>query len=275
MFFCLQHVIPAFLAFFLAVNASADIYRWRDAKGVLHYSDRRVSNAKVLALKKEYVYLKVVYVFDGDTVKLEDGRRIRLLNINAPEVESHQKLGEAGGEEAKRQLEEWILGKKVRLEYDAQRKDKYHRTLAYLFTESGENINVRLVRDGLAIANLHPPNLKFAKQLLAAQEEAESAGRGIWGKFDYQPIPIENLTKKKYRGWHRWLGKPRQVVEGRKYVRLKFAGNVAVVIPKANLRYFPPLSHYLHRSVEVRGWPSRRKGRYSILVRHPSDLRIL
>ena len=271
----LQVLVLFFLSAVWTSQAFSEVYRWQDAAGTWHYSDRRVIGAKPVTLKKEFVYLQVAYVFDGDTVKLEDGRRIRLLNINAPEVEGHQKLGEKGGEQAKRQLEQWVKGKKVRLEYDAVRRDKYHRTLAYLFTESGENINIRLVREGLAIANLHPPNLKFAKQLLAAQQEAEKARRGIWGEPEYQPIPIESLLKKKYHGWHRWLGKPRHIVEGRKYVKMKFSDNISVVIPKANLSYFPLLTDYLHHSVEVRGWPSRRKGKYSILVRHPSDLRIL
>ncbi len=255
--------------------AQAAVFQWRDREGQSHYSDRPVPGAKIVQLRTEPDYYPVQHVYDGDTVLLKDGRRIRLLNINAPEIETERKRGEPGGEEAKALLKALTAGRPVRLEYDVERHDKYGRTLAYLFRRDGLHLNLELVKAGWAIANLHPPNLKYARPILAAQEEAESARRGIWGMPYYAPKPIETLLRKKLHGWQRLVGVPRKLKAGRKYLRLQFLANVEVAIPRRNLSYFPDLQRYLGKRVEVRGWPSRRGRRYSILVRHPSALIVL
>ena len=69
----------------------AEIYRWQDAKGSAHFSDRFQPDAKIVNIKPGYDFYSVKTVYDGDTVQLEDGRKIRLLGINTPEV-----LGEGG-----------------------------------------------------------------------------------------------------------------------------------------------------------------------------------
>jgi endonuclease YncB( thermonuclease family) len=218
---------------------------------------------------------RVEYVYDGDTVKLADGRRVRLLNLNAPEVETKVKRGEPGGEQAKEALKALVQNRQVRLEFDVERQDKYGRTLAYLFTADGIHVNVELVRQGLAWANLHPPNLKYAEAILAAQREAESVKRGIWGMAAYAPQPIEVLRHKKLYGWHRFVGQAKRIKTLRKFVRLEFEQGVYVTIPKANLKWFKALETYLGQNLEVRGWPAWRGRTVSILVRHPSALVVL
>ncbi len=221
------------------------------------------------------LYQQVEYVYDGDTVRLADGQRVRLLNINAPEIESKHKRGEPGGEGAKRELQTLVRGRRVRLEYDLEKQDKYGRTLAYLLTEDGVHVNVEMVKRGWAIANLHPPNLKYAEAILAAQGEAEQAKRGIWGMDAYAPKPIEILRRKKLDGWQRLVGKVNQIEYRRKFIKLTFAQDLYALIPISNLKWFPNPNVYLGTQVEVRGWPAKRGHRYSILIRHPSALRIL
>lgn len=256
------------------VTALAAVYRW-DRGGQSYFSDRPVPGARSVALRPGFTYHRVEYVYDGDTVRLADGRRVRLLNINTPEIGTERKRGEAGGEQARREL--WALtgGRRVRLESDLERYDKYGRTLAYLFTEDGVHINLTLVKRGWAIANLHPPNLKYADAILAAQLEAERAKRGIWGMDAYAPKPIEILRRKKLSGWQRLVGKVNQIEFKRKFVRLEFAQDLYALIPKSNLKWFPDPHAYLKARVEVRGWPARRGREHSILVRHPSALLVL
>lgn len=79
-------------------------------------------------------------VIDGDTIESNE-TSIRLLGINSPEK------GEEGYEEAKKFLEDSILGKKVYLEYGNEKKDKYGRILAYVFLEE-LNVNVQSVLKG-------------------------------------------------------------------------------------------------------------------------------
>ncbi len=261
------------LSFWL-VTASAAAYR-SDQSGQSYFTDRPVPTASLVALRPGFTYHRVGYVYDGDTVRLADGRWVRLLNINTPEIGTERKRGEPGGEQARRELKALTGNRRVRLEYDLERHDKYGRTLAYLFTEDGIHINLTLIKRGWAIANLHPPNLKYTDAILAAQLEAERAKRGIWGMDAYAPKPIEILRRKKLYGWQRLVGKVNQIESKRKFIRLEFAQDLYALIPKSNLKWFPDLHAYLKARVEVRGWPLRRGREHSILVRHPSALLVL
>lgn len=256
------------------VAASAAVYRW-DLGGQSYFSDRPVPSATIGALRPGFIYHRVRYVYDGDTVQLADGRRVRLLNINTPEIGTERKRGEPGGEQARRALQALTGKRRIRLESDLERYDKYGRTLAYLFTEDGIHVNLTLVQQGWAIANVHPPNLKYADAILAAQREAEREKRGIWGMDAYAPKPIEILRRKKLYGWQRLVGKVNRIESKRKFIRLEFAQDLYALIPKSNLKWFPKLDAYLKARVEVRGWPARRGREHSILIRHPSALLVL
>ena len=125
-------------------------------------------------------FVSVSAVHDGDTVSATVGRRqerIRLIGIDAPEMGQ-----KPWGAEAKRQLEallspgQW----KVRLEYDVEKRDKYGRILAYLWTLDGKMINLLMVKSGYAALFTVPPNVKHAGELRTAQQEARAQKAGIW-----------------------------------------------------------------------------------------------
>lgn len=73
-----------------------------------------------------------------------------------------------------------VEGKRVRLEYDVEKRDRYGRTLAYVYV-GGVMVNERLVRAGYAQVSTYPPNVKYQERFLVAQREAREAGRGLWG----------------------------------------------------------------------------------------------
>jgi micrococcal nuclease len=84
------------------------------------------------------------------------------------------------GKEASALTKQLVEGKEVRLEFDVQRRDKYQRTLAYVYV--GEMmVNVELERQGYAQVATFPPNVKYQELLLQLQREAREAGRGLWG----------------------------------------------------------------------------------------------
>jgi len=128
----------------------------------------------------------VATVIDGDTLLLQGGGKVRLLGINAPEE------GQPYFEEATARLRELVEGKQVRLEKDIVKRDQYGRLLRYVFL-GGENINVKLVREGLAHVYLIPPNVKYELELRAAEEEARAAGRGIWQPSGIRCLRIINF----------------------------------------------------------------------------------
>lgn len=257
---------------FPAENSRAELFRWTDKQGTTHYSDKETVSAQKVTIQPGHAFYKVKKVYDGDTITLKNGERVRLLGINTPEIESRYKRGEPGGKEAGNWLKKQLKGKKIRLEKDQTKRDKYGRLLAHIFTKSGLHINLELVQKGLAITNFHPPNLKYEKSLLNAQEEAEKDRRGIWRMAAYEPQPIEKIKSRKQRGWGRFTGIARSLKKGRKFDRLIFSDSVDLRIPTKNLSLFPALKEYIGKQLEVRGWPSRQKDHYSILVRHPAAL---
>lgn len=128
----------------------------------------------------------VARVIDGDTFLLQGGEKVRLLGINAPEE------GQPYFEEATARLRELVEGRQIKLERDVVDQDRYGRLLRYVFLE-GRNINVELVREGLAHVYLIPPNLKYEAELRAAEEEARAAGRGIWRPSEVRCLLIVNF----------------------------------------------------------------------------------
>lgn len=122
-------------------------------------------------------------VIDGDTVDVVvdgDVRRVRLLNVDAPETVHPDETVQCLGPEAAALLRELLpVGTEVTLKYDAERKDRYGRDLAGVVV--GDTlVNVELARAGLGVAVLHEPNDRFYDVVRAAQREAETDERGLF-----------------------------------------------------------------------------------------------
>jgi endonuclease YncB( thermonuclease family) len=250
----------------------AEIYEWQDTDGHKHFSDRTHPDAKKITLKPGYGFYKIKTVYDGDTVVLEDGRKIRLLGINTPEIRHRDKPADAGGDEAKQWLIHKLQNTKIRLQTDEELTDKYKRTLAHLFTENKEHINLELVKAGLAEVSIYPPNLLYTTELLAAQHQAEQAKIGIWQRPEYAVQPVSSLTEAGHTGWTRLAGKVTNVRNTKKSVYLEFSDKFEARIERKWLFLFPDVNHYLGKNLEVRGWLNRNRGGFSMLLRHPSAI---
>jgi micrococcal nuclease len=121
----------------------------------------------------------VSWVVDGDTIRLTNGARVRLVQIDAPELH----LGECYGARARSELEkQFPRDSRVRLELDAKldQVDEHGRQLAYVFA-GGTNVNVEQVRLGAARLFFYRGRRgRYADRLRRAAREARSAGRGFW-----------------------------------------------------------------------------------------------
>lgn len=255
--------------------AGAEVYEWQDTKGGTHFSGRSVAGAKIVDIKPGYDFYRIKTVYDGDTVLLEDGRKVRLLGINTPEVQHRDKLADAGGDEAKRWLIAKLQNTKVRLETDAEKTDKYDRTLAHLFTEKKEHINLQLVEAGLAEVSIYPPNLLYVDELIKAQSQAERGKLGIWQRSEYAPMPVNSLTEAGHTGWTRLLGEVVNIRNTRKSIYLVFSDSFEARIDRKWSGLFPDLNEYVGTTVEVRGWLNKNRGKFSMLIRHPSAIKRL
>lgn len=143
-----------------------------------------------IASGSSYVVERVI---DGDTIKLSDGSRVRLIGVDTPEVHYSDKLVadarrsgkdiktiQSLGRRASAFTKDLCLGKAVRLEYDVEAKDRYGRRLAYVYLEDGTFLNARLIEEGYAQVMTVPPNVKHAGYFLGLEREARSGKKGLW-----------------------------------------------------------------------------------------------
>lgn len=168
----------------------------------------------VLRADSEWIAVKKVY--DGDTIKLKDGRKVRMIGIDTPELHPNEKLAndvKRTHRDAKTLLK---MGKKsyevlkkaigkgpVRLEYDQDSHDKYHRSLAYVFVrmkperfakimkapkpkdkDEGEReymLNREMIRYGWADA-FRNFDYRYKTEFIDLEKRARQEGIGLWKK---------------------------------------------------------------------------------------------
>jgi len=123
------------------------------------------------------------YVIDGDTVKLRNGEKVRLIGINTPE------MGQPYSSEAKNKLKELIEGKEVTLEKDITDRDQYGRLLRYIWL-GDILINLEMVRLGYANSYSYPPDIKYQDQIVATEREAREEKIGLWAPAEVSACVI-------------------------------------------------------------------------------------
>jgi micrococcal nuclease len=119
-------------------------------------------------------------VFDGDTIELEGVGRVRLIGVDCPEVGERTNGVHGFSEEATAYTRLLVEGKRVWLEYDRERRDKYDRTLAYVFLEDSTFVNALIVTMGYGYAYTRFP-FRYEDWFRRLEQEARHAKRGVWG----------------------------------------------------------------------------------------------
>lgn len=103
-----------------------------------------------------------------------------MIGIDTPEARQTGRIEvEYFSKEASDYVKRILTHRKVRLEYDVERYDRYKRTLAYVCLDDGTFLNALLVKEGYAIAATFSPNVKFASLFSKLQKEAKSKGKGL------------------------------------------------------------------------------------------------
>lgn len=219
----------------------------------------------------------VEHIYDGDTIRLRDGRKVRLVGINTPELGHDGKPDQPLAKRARKRLAQ--LAKPhhaVQLRYDEQQRDGYGRTLAHLFLSDGTNVQHEMLASGLATVIAIPPNLWQLECHLRSEGSAQTAHRGLWSLPRYRPVDAGDLTMDE-RGYRLITGRVQRVGKGRKTVWLRLAKRVAVQIPHSHTHYFTqdPPRKLTGQRILARGWLTPRRYGLSITIRHPSALRVL
>ncbi len=146
-------------------------------------------------IKKEPV--KVIYVVDGDTLKVffQDKKdTIRLIGIDTPESKKNKRAKKQSikekkdldtiikmGLQAKKYVQSLVKKDDILyIEFDVEPRDRYKRLLGYVYFADGTMLNLKLVQDGYAQPYTYPPNVKYKDQFIQAAREARENKRGLW-----------------------------------------------------------------------------------------------
>jgi micrococcal nuclease len=130
---------------------------------------------------------RFISVIDGDSLVVEVGGRsceVRLIGIDAPEH------GQEFGVQAKSHAMRLCYGRRLGLEYDREKRDRYGRTLAYVYCK-GKMVNKEMVLAGLALAVEYGPNVRHQAELEEAEKKARTERRGFWLRGGLKQTPAQ------------------------------------------------------------------------------------
>ncbi len=218
----------------------------------------------------------VAHIYDGDTLRLVDGRIIRLVGINTPELGRDKKPPQARARQAHKLLAKLApVGTRLGLRFDQERRDRYQRILAHLQSAEGHNIQAQILSTGLATTLVVPPNHLNIACYHHAEDQARRQGLGIWALPRYQPRNASKLSSSEL-GYRLITGAVTRIGHSKRSLWLNLGPDFALRIARTDLSYF---SHYhpktlLGKHLTARGWIYRRKGQLRMRLRHPAALEV-
>ena len=130
---------------------------------------------------------RVVRVVDGDTVRVRvDGRggteTVRYIGVDTPESVKPGTPVQCFAETASAFNRRLVAGRRARLVFGREQRDRYGRLLAYVFVTDGSRafVNAELVRGGYARTLTIAPNTQYARRFAALQTDARAKRLGLW-----------------------------------------------------------------------------------------------
>jgi micrococcal nuclease len=130
-----------------------------------------------------YEEVTVRRVVDGDTIELADGRRVRYIGIDTPEMVGADGEPECYGPEAEARNRELVEGETVELGRGIENRDRFGRLLRYVFID-GVFVNAQLVAEGYAYASGIGPERRFRQVFTQLEQYSRLRKRGLWRACD-------------------------------------------------------------------------------------------
>lgn len=221
----------------------------------------------------------VTGIIDGETLRLDDRREVKLIGALAPRAPDATDATDGRSDwppevEARATLERLALGRSARLGFAGPRHDRYGRLLAHVVLVADEGGSIWL--QGAMLASGHaraygiPGSYACSDALLAAEAAARHRRSGLWSTDAYRPRSALRTRELLH------LAGSYQLVEGRVqsatrvkerlYVnfgrdwRQDFSLSVAPELARANPAWAAGLLMLAGRRVRARGWITRRNG---------------
>jgi micrococcal nuclease len=132
----------------------------------------------------------VVRVIDGDTIVVSPNEKVRLIGVDTPETVHPNKVVQCFGKDAKEFTRTMAESKSIRLVFDEanrgrHHKDRYGRTLAYVYFDDGTMLNAELIRRGYAHAYTRFP-FRHVVEFRQLERIARSQAVGLWSSCHVQ-----------------------------------------------------------------------------------------
>jgi micrococcal nuclease len=219
---------------------------------------------------------QVIVVYDGDTIKVrfENGRvqKARLIGIDSPEIEDKRDKVKFLAYMAKRFAFFHLYGKRVKIEYDWEREDKYGRLLVYVWTEDVGLFNEFILKEGYASAfTKFPFKREYRERFIAAERLARDLEKGLWKKEPFLTVAaketsghVGELLSVKYLCT--------DIRTQGNFVFLNSSGSFSALIPRAQISLFPKFSTLKGKVISVSGFLEKYKGKPQILVFLPLQI---
>lgn len=205
-------------------------------------------------------YVAVQRVVDGDTLRLKDGRSVRMIGINAAETGKQGRTDEPFAVAARQRLQALVAasGGQVGVVPGREGKDHYGRTLAHVYGANGENLEAQLLAEGLGFQVAVAPNLDLVACQQAAERSARQARLGLW-----RQSPVHPAAQLKQSGFAVVSGQVSNVERNRGGIWIELRGGVVLRVAPDLLSQFDGalLSGLKGQQIEARGWVQDRSRR--------------
>ena len=218
----------------------------------------------------------VTEVIDGDTLALDDGRRVRLVGVQALEID-HDNLAATDplAIAARDALADLALDRQVVLAYGGARQDRFGRALAHVFRADGVWLQRALLDAGLVHVYSFADNRTLVPTMLSHEQTARAAERGLWRDRPATDHADAGALVGSY-GWVEGTVIDTAVVRGRAYLNFgaDYRTDFTISVAPDNLDVFAALDAYRGQRVRVRGWLQSINGPM-IEITHPEQIEVL
>ena len=201
-------------------------------------------------------------VVDGDTVRLSDGRSVRMIGLNTPELGKQGRSDEPFAVAARKRLEALVAASDGRVSVlpGKESKDHYGRTLAHLYGADGVNLEAQMLAEGLGFQVAVAPNVDLVTCQQAAEHSARQAGLGVW-----RQSPVLKAEQINASGFAVVSGRVSKVQRNRGGVWIDLQDSLVLRVAPNLLGQFDvaALERLKGKQIEARGWVvdrSRRGG---------------
>ena len=192
-------------------------------------------------------------VVDGDTLRLSDGRNVRMIGLNTPELGKKGRSDEPFAMAARKRLEALVAASdgQVGLLPGKESKDHYGRTLAHVYAADGANLEAQMLAEGLGFLVAVAPNVDLVDCQQAAERSARQAGLGLW-----RQSPVLKAEQVSTSGFAVLSGRVSGVQRNRGGIWIELQDSVVLRVAPNLLGRFDvnSLQSLKGKQVEARGW---------------------